>query len=73
MLVEETILCSSAVEPTTVNRLVPGSNPGGGVRRGMSPPATVLTTLCWRVGYSLITPLQTVRMLGLNAPQQAFG
>ena len=27
-----TILCSSAVEPTTVNRLVAGSNPAGGVR-----------------------------------------
>ena len=26
------ILCSSAVEPTTVNRLVAGSNPAGGVR-----------------------------------------
>ena len=25
-------LCSSAVEPSTVNRLVPGSNPGGGVK-----------------------------------------
>ena len=29
-------LCSSAVEPSTVNRLVPGSNPGGGVRANNS-------------------------------------
>ncbi len=27
------ILCSSAVEPSTVNRLVAGSNPAGGVGR----------------------------------------
>ena len=30
------ILCSSAVEPSTVNRLVPGSNPGGGARANNS-------------------------------------
>ena len=30
------ILCSSAVEPSTVNRLVPGSNPGGGVSKTVS-------------------------------------
>ena len=30
--VRETVLCSSAVEPTTVNRLVAGSNPAGGAR-----------------------------------------
>ena len=29
---KKSILCSSAVEPTTVNRLVAGSNPAGGVR-----------------------------------------
>jgi len=29
----------------TVNHPVPGSSPGGGVRRGMSSPATVLTAL----------------------------
>ena len=33
------------VEQVTVNHPVPGSSPGGGVRRGMSSPATVLTTL----------------------------
>lgn len=31
MLVEKTFLLSSAVERATVNRLVPGSNPGEGV------------------------------------------
>ena len=37
----------------------------GSIRRGMSSPATVLTTLWLRVGYSL-APLQTVRMLGFR-------
>ena len=33
ILTDDSILCSSAVEPTTVNRLVAGSNPAGGVDR----------------------------------------
>ena len=38
------ILCSSAVEPTTVNRLVAGSNPAGGVSSNSSAVEHLLYT-----------------------------
>ena len=36
-------LCSSAVEPSTVNRVVPGSNPGGGAKTMVFPTQRMST------------------------------
>ena len=41
ILTDDSILCSSAVEPTTVNRLVAGSNPAGGVDKNQNLSYTI--------------------------------
>ena len=57
-------LCSSAVEPSTVNRLVAGSNPAGGVRAISAVVAHLLYTE--RVGGSNPSSPMINKSLALN-------